>query len=47
VIREVNRKPVRSLSDFEAATGGLKPGERVTLLLQRGGSALFVAFTVG
>jgi hypothetical protein len=47
VIREVNRKTVRSLADFEAATSGLKAGERVTLLLQRGSSALFVAFTVG
>ena len=47
VIREVNRQRVRALADFEAATRGLKPGDRVTLLLQRGGSALFVAFTVG
>jgi serine protease Do len=47
VIREVNRQRVRALADFEAATRGLKPGDRVTLLLQRGGSALFVAFTAG
>jgi serine protease Do len=47
VVREVNRTKVRSLAEFERATQGLKSGDRVTLLLQRGGSALFVAFTVG
>jgi serine protease Do len=46
VIREVNRQKVRSLADFEQVTRGLKAGDRVTLLLQRGTSALFVAFTV-
>jgi len=47
VVREVNRAKVRTLPEFEKATQGLKEGDRVTLLLQRGGSALFVAFTVG
>jgi serine protease Do len=47
VIREVNRQRVRSLSDFERLTRGLKSGERVMLLLQRGNSSLFVAFTLG
>jgi serine protease Do len=47
VIREVNRQRVRSVDEFERATRALKEGERVTLLLHRGGQALFVAFTVG
>jgi serine protease Do len=47
VIREVNRQRVRSLADFERVARGLKGGDRVTLLLQRGQTALFVAFTVG
>jgi serine protease Do len=47
VIREVNRQRVRTVAEFERATRGLREGERVTLLLHRGGSALFVAFTVG
>jgi len=47
VIREVNRQRVRSLADFERLTRALKAGDRVTLLLQRGTTALFVAFTVG
>ena len=47
VIREVNRQRVRSVADFERVSLGLRPGDRVTLLLQRGTTALFVAFTVG
>jgi len=46
VIREVNRQRVRSMQDFERATRDLKEGDRVTLLLQRGSQALYVAFTV-
>jgi serine protease Do len=46
VIREVNRQKVRSLGEYEKLTKGLRPGDRVTLLLQRGPAALFVAFTV-
>jgi len=47
VIRQLNRQPIRSLGDFERAAAALKAGDRVTLLLQRGGTALFVAFTLG
>ncbi len=47
VIREVNRQKVRTLADFQRLTKSVKPGERVTLLLQRGPMSLFVAFTVG
>jgi serine protease Do len=47
VIREVNRLKIRSIADFDRVTRGLKEGDRVTLLLQRGSSALFVAFSVG
>ena len=32
--------------DFDRATQGLKPGDRVTVLLQRGPQSLYVAFTV-
>ena len=46
VVREVNRQRVRSMQDFERATRDLKEGDRVTLLLQRGPQALYVAFTV-
>ncbi|HEV8306362.1 MAG TPA: DegQ family serine endoprotease [Methylomirabilota bacterium] len=47
VIRELNRQKIRNVAEFERLARGLKEGERVTLLLQRGSSALFVAFTVG
>jgi serine protease Do len=46
VIREVNRQRVRSVQDFERATRDLKEGDRVTVLLQRGAQALYVAFTI-
>ena len=47
IIREVNRKRVRGLADFERLVRSLKEGDRVMLLLQRGTAALFVAFTIG
>jgi serine protease Do len=47
VVREVNRQKVRSVPDFDKATRGLKEGDRVMLLLQRGSASLFVAFSVG
>jgi serine protease Do len=46
VIREVNRQRIRSLQDFERATQGLKAGDRVTVLLQRGPQSLYVAFSI-
>jgi len=46
VIREVNRQRVRGIQDFERLTRDLKEGDRVTVLLQRGQQALYVAFTV-
>ena len=46
VVREVNRQRIRTIQDFERATQGLKPGDRVTMLLQRGPQPLYVAFTI-
>jgi len=46
VIREVNRQKVKSMADFDRFTKGLKEGDRVTILLQRGPMSLYVAFTV-
>ena len=43
VIVEVNRQPVKSLADFERATRDLKKGERLTVRLERGDVALYVA----
>ena len=47
VIREVNRQRIRSVPDFERVVRDVKEGDRVTVLLQRGQQALYVAFTVG
>ena len=46
VIREVNRQRIRTIQEFDRVTRDLKEGERVTVLLQRGPQALYVAFTV-
>jgi hypothetical protein len=34
------------MQDFERATQGIKGGDRVTVLLQRGPQSLYVAFSV-
>ncbi len=47
VVREVNRQRVRTVAEFSKAIQGLKAGDRVMLTLQRAGSSLFVAFTIG
>ncbi|MGH7278517.1 MAG: Do family serine endopeptidase [Candidatus Rokuibacteriota bacterium] len=47
VIREINRQRVRSIGDFERLTKDVKEGDRLTVLLQRGPSSLYVAFTAG
>jgi serine protease Do len=46
VIRELNRQRVRTIQEFERVARELKEGDRVTVLLQRGPQALYVAFTV-
>jgi serine protease Do len=43
VIVEVNRRPVKTLADFERATRDIKKGERLTVLLERGDVALYIA----
>lgn len=43
VILEVNRKAVGSVRDFSAHTKGLKAGDAVLLLVQRGGSTFYLA----
>lgn len=45
IIREINRKPVRTSEDFERLVDELKPNERVLLLLNRGNVALFLTIT--
>jgi len=45
VIREVDRRPIRSILDFEAAVRDLTPGAPVLLLVQRGDIAVYVAVT--
>ena len=43
VIREVNRRPVKDLSDYNAVLGAAKKGAPLLLLLKRGKQSLFVS----
>jgi S1-C subfamily serine protease len=43
VIREVNRHPIRTMADFQAAVRTIDPRAPVPMLVQRGDVALYVA----
>ncbi len=45
VIREINRKPVKSVEDFERLAGRLRPKERVLLLVTRGNATIFLSIS--
>jgi serine protease Do len=42
VIREINRKKINSVKDYEAAVSGIKPGQKVLLLIFRKGASLYL-----
>jgi serine protease Do len=46
LIKEVNRRPVKSVSDFRGAVSDLKPGETALLLIRRGEQNFFAAVKV-
>jgi serine protease Do len=46
VILRVGNKPVNSVAEFRGATGGVKPGSTVLLLVSRNGQNQFVAISV-
>lgn len=46
LIKEINRRKVRSVEDFEEEAKKLKSGDSVALLLRRGANTFFVAITV-
>lgn len=46
VIREINRRPVTSVPEFEQVASAMKKGQRVLLLINRGGASLFVSVKV-
>jgi serine protease Do len=43
VIREINRKPVRSVEDFERLVRGLSPKQGVLMLIMRGKATVFLS----
>ncbi|MBF0453826.1 MAG: DegQ family serine endoprotease [Magnetococcales bacterium] len=46
VIIEINRRPVKSLSDYKQLTKIIKPGSNVLILLLRGGDPHFLAIQI-
>jgi len=46
VVEEVNRKPVRNVTDFRQVLAGVR-GESVLLLIDRGGSTHYVVVDEG
>jgi serine protease Do len=42
VIREINRRPIKSVRDFEKIAGNLKKDESALLLINRRGTSLFI-----
>ncbi len=46
VIREINRKPINSVRDFEKVSSGLKKDQDVLLLINRRGATLFLTVRV-
>lgn len=47
IIREINRKPVKSVQDFERLTNQLKPKSPVLVLLTRGNATIFLSINAG
>lgn len=45
IIREINRKPVKDVRDFERHTSQLTPKSSVLLLLNRGNATIFLSIT--
>lgn len=45
IIREINRKPVKDVRDFERLTNQLRPNAPVLLLLNRGNATIFLSLS--
>ena len=43
IVREINQAPIRTMADFERLVDGVKPGDWLALLVQRGQAAVYVA----
>ncbi|MEW6248611.1 MAG: DegQ family serine endoprotease [Nitrospirota bacterium] len=43
IIREIDRKPIKTLRDFERASNELAPGKRILLLVKRDGATVFLS----
>ena len=46
VIREINRKPVTSMKDYDRVASDLKKGQNVLVLINRRGASLYLSAKV-
>jgi serine protease Do len=46
VIQEMNRRPIKSVKDFEKVSADLKKGASILILINRRGNSLFVSVKV-
>ncbi len=46
VITEINRKPVRHISDYRSQTTSLSEGDTALMLIRRGGSTIYIAVKI-
>jgi serine protease Do len=46
VIKEINKAPITTVSDFSRALRGLKSGDAVALLVRRGPATFYVALKI-
>jgi serine protease Do len=47
IIREIDRRPIRTMADFQAAVRALDPRTPVLMQIQRGEIAVYVALVTG
>jgi len=45
LIKEINRKEIKSLDDYRQALSQIKKGDNLLLLIKRGSGALYVVLT--
>lgn len=47
IIREINRVPIKDMDDYRSVTGGLKAGENILMLIERGGGTFYLSIRIG
>jgi serine protease Do len=46
VITEIDRKPVKNMSEYKRSLGAIKKGRTVLFLIKRGGTTIYIAVRI-